>query len=131
MTQVNYLKTVMSWNEYACYIRTKIFKQLYAGAKCDRSSSYMLVHKVVKQLHAGTQGNQAVICWRTRWSSSYMMAHKVIKQLYAGAQGDRLLKCLTKKLKRIISKPFTLKTFTKHLKWAIAIVIQRTEFQII
>ena len=56
----------MSWNEYARYIRTKIFKQLYAGAQCDRSISYMLVHKVVKQLHAGTQGNQAVICWRTR-----------------------------------------------------------------
>ena len=35
---------------------------------------------------------------------------------HAGAQGDRLLKKLTKKLKRIISKPFILKNIYKTTK---------------
>ena len=35
---------------------------------------------------------------------------------YAGAQGDKLLKNLTKKLKLIISKPFTLANINKTTK---------------
>ena len=33
MTQVNYLKTIMSWNGYPHYIRTKINKQLQSNKK--------------------------------------------------------------------------------------------------
>ena len=86
MTQVNYLKTVMSWHGYPHYIRTKIIKQLQSTQKGQRK----------KDDH--NKENLSVIFCRIP---------------YAGAQGDRLLKNLTKKLKQIISKPFILKNICK------------------
>ena len=81
-TQVNYLKTVMSWNGYPHYIRTKIIKLLQTRQKRQQNND------------GQDKENLPVIFCRIP---------------YAGAQGDRLVKNLTKKLKRIISQPFILK----------------------
>ena len=81
MTQVNYLKTVMSWNGYPHYIRTKIIKQLQSRQNSQRKYDDQ------------NKENLPVIFCRVP---------------YAGAQGKRLVKNLTKKLNRIISKPFIL-----------------------
>ena len=89
MAQVNYLKTVMSWNRYPHYIRTKIIKLLQTRQKCQQNN--------VDQ----DKESLLVIFFRIP---------------YVGAQGDRLVKNLAKKFKRIISQPFILKTFTKQLK---------------
>ena len=37
MTQVNYLKTVISWNGYPRYIRTNLIKQLQSNQKGQRN----------------------------------------------------------------------------------------------
>ena len=89
MTQVNYLKTVMSWNGYPHYIRTKIIKLLQTRQKRQQNND------------GQDKENLPVIFCRIP---------------YAGAQGDRLVKNLAKKLKRIISQPFILKNIYKTTK---------------
>ena len=71
MTQINYLKTFMSWNGYPCYIWVKITKQLQSRQKGQQNNN------------AQDKEDLPVIFYRIP---------------YAGAQGDRLLKNLTKKL---------------------------------
>ena len=79
MTQVNYLKTVMSWNGYPYQISTKIIKLLQTRQKCQQKNDDQ------------EKENLPVIFYRIP---------------YAGAQGDTLVKNLTKKLKWVISQPF-------------------------
>ena len=68
MTQVNYLKTVTSWNEYPYYIRTEIIKQLQSRQK--------------GQLNKDDQDKENLPVILSRIS-------------YSGAHGYRLLKSLT------------------------------------
>ena len=86
MTQVNYLKTVMSWNGYPHYIKNKTIKLLQTREKRQQKNDDQ------------DKENLPVIFCRIP---------------YAGVQGDRLVKNLTKNLKRIISQPFILKNIYK------------------
>ena len=86
MTQVNYLKTVIPLNIYPHYIWTKIIKQSQSRQNSQRKNDDQ-----VKE-------NLPVIFF---------------KKTHAGAQGDRLVKNVVKKLKRIFSKLFILKSFYK------------------
>ena len=89
MTQVKYLKTVMSCNGYPHYIRTKIIQLLQTREKRRQKN--------------GDQDKEN-------------LPIRFCRVPYAGAQGDRLVKNLTKKLKRIISQPFILKNIYKATK---------------
>ena len=79
MTQVNYLKTFMSWNGYPHQISTKIIKLLQTRQKRQQKNDDQ------------EKENLPVIFYKIP---------------YAGAQDDRLDKNLTKKLKWVISQPF-------------------------
>ena len=89
MTQVNYLKTVMSWNGYPHYIKTKIIELFQTRQKCQYKNNDQ------------DKENLPVIFCRIP---------------SAGAQGDRLLKNLAQKLKRIIFKSFILKNIYITIK---------------
>ena len=89
MTQLYYLKTVMSWNGYLHFIRTKTIKLLQTREKRQQKNDDQ------------DKKNLPVIFWRIPC---------------AGAQGDRLVKNVMKKLKRIISQPFILKNIYKTTK---------------
>ena len=71
MTQVNYVKTVISWNGYPHYIRSKIIKLLQTREKHQQKNDDQ------------DKENLPIILCRIS---------------YAGAQGDRLVKNLTKNL---------------------------------
>ena len=70
-TQVNYLKTVMSWNGYPHYISTKIIKLLQTRQICQQKSDDQY------------KENLPIILYRIP---------------YDGSQSDRLVKNLTKNL---------------------------------
>ena len=76
MTQVNYLKTVMSWNGYPHHVRTKIIKLLQTRQKHQQKND-----------DQDKDNLPAIFC----------------RIPYPDAQGDRLVKNLTRKLKQIIS----------------------------